>query len=83
MAGNRGFAPYEQMFEGSRDVTVDVYCLAASLYFAVTGQRPAEAIGRKLNNTPLISPQRHNHELSDRVCQAILKGMELEAEDRP
>jgi serine/threonine protein kinase len=48
-AGNRGFAPYEQMFQGSRDVTVDIYCLAASLYYAVTGQRPVEAIARKLN----------------------------------
>jgi serine/threonine protein kinase len=83
MAGNRGFAPYEQMFEGSRDVTVDIYCLAASLYFAVTGQRPAEAIGRKFNNTLLIAPQKHNRKLSDYVNQAILKGMALEAGDRP
>jgi serine/threonine protein kinase len=82
-AGNRGFAPYEQMFQGSRDVTVDIYCLAASLYFAVTGQRPAEAIARKLNNTLLIPPQRHNRRLSDHVNQAILNGMELESTDRP
>ena len=70
-------------FRGSRDVTVDIYCLAASLYYAVTGERPAEGIARKLNNTPLIAPQQHNREMSTYVNQAILKGMELEAQDRP
>jgi len=83
IAGNRGFAPYEQMFQGSREVTVDIYCLAASLYYAVTGQRPVEAIARKLNNAPLIAPQQHNRKLSAYVNQAILKGMALEAADRP
>jgi serine/threonine protein kinase len=83
LAGNRGFAPYEQMFQGSREVTVDIYCLAASLYYAVTGQRPVEAIARKLSNTPLIAPRQYNRGLSDHVNQAILKGMALEAADRP
>jgi len=82
-AGNRGFAPYEQIIQGSREVTVDIYCLAASLYYAVTGQRPMEAAARKLENKLLIEPQQHNRGLSDYVNQAILKGMALEAKDRP
>ena len=30
------FAPYEQRYKGSRDPRVDIYCLAASLYYGVS-----------------------------------------------
>ncbi|PMB22517.1 serine/threonine protein kinase [Fischerella thermalis] len=76
------FAPYEQM-GGSRLPSVDVYTLAASLYFAITGQRPATSLDRKLYQVPLIPPQQHIPSISDELNQAILKGMELEAQDRP
>ncbi|MBE9126443.1 MULTISPECIES: serine/threonine protein kinase [unclassified Coleofasciculus] len=33
--GNEGFAPYEQVHRGSREPNVDVYCLAATLYYAL------------------------------------------------
>nr|MBW4609883.1 serine/threonine protein kinase [Hassallia sp. WJT32-NPBG1] len=52
-AGNHGFAPYEQITRGSREPTVDVYCLAATLYYAVTGQPPTTSLARRLDNTPL------------------------------
>lgn len=83
IAGNEGFAPYEQMSRGSREPTVDVYCLAATLYYAVTGQRPTTSLARKLDNTFLIPPKQINPSISDKLNQAILKGMALEAKDRP
>ena len=82
-AGNQKFAPYEQLFGGSRKPTVDIYCLATTLYFAATGECPVSSIDRKLHNTALISPNRVNPRISDRLNQAILKGMALEAGDRP
>ena len=82
-AGNQGFAPYEQIGLGSREVMVDVYTLAASLYYAVTGQRPVGSFGRKLFNAELVPPQQHIPGLSDATNQAILLGMALEPEDRP
>jgi serine/threonine protein kinase len=82
-AGNRGFAPYEQISRGSRDPTVDVYCLAATLYFAVTGQRPVPSLDRKLHDAVLISPRQLNPTLSKHINLAILEGMALEAEERP
>jgi formylglycine-generating enzyme required for sulfatase activity len=82
-AGNQGFAPYEQIGLGSREVTVDVYTLAASLYYAVTGQRPVGSLGRKLFNAELVPPQQLISGLSDATNQAILSGMALEPEDRP
>ncbi|MEH1834656.1 MAG: serine/threonine-protein kinase [Nostoc sp.] len=82
-AGNKWFAPYEQISRGSREPTVDVYCLAATLYYAVTGQRPTTSLDRKLDNASLKSPKQTNPIISDRLNQAILKGMALEAKDRP
>jgi len=82
-AGNRGFAPYEQMLRGNRKVTVDVYTLAASLYYAVTGQRPMDSYTRKLDDAELIPPQQIIPGLSDATNQAILSGMALEAKNRP
>jgi serine/threonine-protein kinase len=83
VAGNQGFAPYEQMSRGSREPTVDVYCLAATLYFAVTGQRPVTSLDRRLHGAVLIAPKQVKRDLSDFLNQAILKGMALEPEARP
>ena len=81
--GNKGFAPYEQLHRGSREPNVDVYCLAATLYYALTGQCPTKGLDRKLYQEPLIPPQRIVSGISTQVNQAILKGMELEPKDRP
>ncbi|MTJ13074.1 serine/threonine protein kinase [Anabaena sp. UHCC 0187] len=79
---NIAFAPYEQM-GGNRQVTIDVYTLAASLYYAVTGKRPESSLDRKLYNKPLIYPNKFVVSISDELNLAILKGMNLEAEYRP
>ncbi|PLZ81175.1 serine/threonine protein kinase [Fischerella thermalis] len=79
---NPAFAPYEQMRSG-REPCVDIYSLAASLYYAVTGQLPSPSLDRKLYSIPLIPPQQHIPSISDDLNQAILKGMELEPQDRP
>ncbi|MFB2920394.1 serine/threonine protein kinase [Aerosakkonema funiforme] len=79
---NLAFAPWEQM-SGSREPTVDVYSLAASLYYAVTGQRPTACLERKLQNIALVSPKKLVASISDELNEAILKGMELEAQNRP
>ncbi|MEM1391787.1 MAG: serine/threonine-protein kinase [Cyanobacteria bacterium P01_H01_bin.150] len=80
--GNPGFAPCEQM-RGDRKPYVDVYSLAASLYYALTGKRPTESFNRKAYNEPLVPPQEHIYSISNELNQAILKGMELEPENRP
>jgi serine/threonine protein kinase len=80
--GNPGFAPHEQM-RGDRKPYVDVYSLAASLYYAIAAKRPTESFQRKAYNMPLVSPQEHISSISNELNQAILKGMELEPENRP
>ena len=79
---NLNFAPYEQFLEGSGKPTVDVYCLAASLYYAITGQLPTQALTRKLKNQALIPPNKIV-KISDKINNAILKGLGLEPEQRP
>lgn len=81
--GNHGFAPYEQITRGSREPTVDVYCLAATLYYAVTGQRPTTSLARKLDNAFLTPPEEIISSISGQLNYAIIKGMALEAKDRP
>jgi phosphate transport system substrate-binding protein len=80
--GHKGFAPYEQSND-ERKPTVDVYCLAATLYYVVTGQRPSTSFDRKVYNATLIPPKQIIPGISNWVNQAILKGMELEARARP
>jgi eukaryotic-like serine/threonine-protein kinase len=76
------FAPYEQR-DGTIDPKVDIYALAASLYYALTAQRPTPSFDRKYRNKSLDSPRRWNPSISRKVEAAILKGMELEAGNRP
>ncbi|BAZ28285.1 serine/threonine protein kinase [Cylindrospermum sp. NIES-4074] len=82
-AAHDRFAPYEQRYKGSRDPRVDIYCLAATLYYGVTGQNPTNSLARKLENDPLIPPQQIIPGISDGLNQAILNGMALEPQDRP
>ncbi|MFM6192674.1 GUN4 domain-containing protein [Planktothrix sp.] len=79
---NLNFAPYEQFLEGSGKPTVDVYCLAASLYYAITGKLPTQALTRKLKNQALIPPNKLVR-ISNKINDAILKGLGLEPEQRP
>ena len=77
---HRDFAPWEQQ-EGSGEPTVDIYALAASLYYAVTGQTPTPSIKRQFQNEAL--PPAKNFGVKDWVSLAIEKGMASEAEKRP
>ena len=80
--GNQAFAPYE-LRKGKRYPTVDICCLAASLYYAVTGQCPTKSFERKYDGIELKAPKQLVPSISDGLNQAILQGMALEAQARP
>ena len=80
--GNLAFAPYEQLMEGIREKTCDIYTLGASLYYAVTQQEPTLSNARKLRNKPLIAPKEYAS-MSSQVNDAILWAMAIEPEERP
>jgi serine/threonine protein kinase len=77
------FAPIEQYrSKDKRGAYTDVYALAATFYFLLTGVEPLPAQFRWQGVT-MIPPKRHNPEISDRLNRAIIQGMTLEAEKRP
>ncbi|MGH8002740.1 MAG: serine/threonine protein kinase [Brasilonema sp.] len=78
---NTYFTPYEQRY-GNFDPKVDIYALAACLYYALTAELPTPSVDR-MRNEPLIPPRKHNPSISPKVEKAILRGMEREAKKRP
>ena len=78
---HRDFAPWEQQMEGSGKPTVDIYALAASLYYAVTGQTPTPSVKRQFQNAAL--PPAKDFGVNDWVSLAIEKGMASEPQKRP
>ncbi len=78
-----GFSPIEQYYENQdQGPYTDVYALAATLYYLLVGERPLLAWARLQSDTLKPANQR-NSQVTDRVNQAIIKGMEIDATKRP
>ncbi len=77
-----GFAPYEQyMRHGRQGPFTDVYAMAATYYFAVTGRVTPDAVERN-NADSLIPPRTVGAKLPEHTEAALLKALSLKAEDR-
>ena len=77
------YAPPEQYNpRAKRGPFMDVYSLAATLYKLLTGKEPEASVSRAVG-CPLAEPKEINSNISDRVNKAILKGLELQSENRP
>lgn len=78
------FAPMElNSSKRPRGAYTDVYSLAATLYFLLTGKLAATALERMDNNALLTPPKNINPQISEQVNNAIIQGMRLEPEARP
>jgi len=74
------YKPIEQYQRKSkRDRTEDLYGLASTLYFSLSGKEPPSAIDRMMNQESLL-PLQNN---SEAVITGVLKGMALLHQDRP
>jgi serine/threonine protein kinase len=76
-----GFAPIEQYFGRHQGPHTDIYALAATLYFACTGEVPAPAPSR-LERDELVPPRRLGVEIPARAEAALLRALAVEAERR-
>ena len=78
-----GYAPLEQYVPEARfGPYSDVYALAATLYQLITGQMPPSALSRA-SGVELQPPHRINPDLSPRVSEAVMWGLEMRVDRRP
>ena len=85
--GHQTFAPFEQLHPSAKtnrsDPRIDIYTLAATLYFAITGHPPESPEAIHFNNLKLTDPKIHKPEITAGTNRAIVSGMAFHPEDRP
>lgn len=78
-----GFAPPEQYHgKGKQGPWTDIYAVAATMYYMITGSVPAEATER-LYEDQLPTVKDMKPEISQSVSDALHRAMAIRAEDRP
>ena len=77
-----GFAPIEQYSRrGKQGPFTDVYAMAATYYYAITGKLPPDAIDR-IKDDPLQLPHSLGIKIKKSQENALKKGLAVNAEDR-
>lgn len=83
-----GYSPVEQYFkEGEQGPYSDVYSLAATIYYALTGERPSGALERQSTvlggkPDPLVPPRQNGASIQDYQERALMNALELASEKR-
>jgi eukaryotic-like serine/threonine-protein kinase len=77
-----GYSPPEQYGTARTDHRTDIYSLGATLYVALTGVIPEDALERVMGQSKLSPIRKHNKEVPRRMAAAIEKAMALRPEDR-
>lgn len=86
---SKGYAPLEQYTpNGHQGCWTDVYGLCATMYFALTGQQPADALDRYASNKeksrdPLVPIQKLCPKLKSQWADALMAGLAMESGERP
>lgn len=77
-----GFAPKEQYTRhGRQGAYTDIYSLAATFYFAITGRRPPDSIDR-LDEDDLIPPSSLGVDITDYQEKALYMALEVQPQNR-
>ena len=78
-----GYTPVEMYSPHAvHSARTDVYALSATLYFAVTGRRPAVSVERAVGGGPLPLPSALGFALPPAYEAALMTGLAVRAEDR-
>ncbi|GAB4539914.1 MAG: hypothetical protein Fur002_05810 [Anaerolineales bacterium] len=77
-----GYSPPEQYGTARTDARTDIYSLGATLYAAVSGVIPEDALARAMENAQLTSLRTRNPKISRRFAAAVEKAMSVDPSDR-
>jgi Tol biopolymer transport system component len=77
-----GFSPPEQYGTGPTDARTDVYSLAATLYAALCGAIPEDALERAMRRETLTPLRKWNSKVSSGVARALERALEVSPDER-
>ena len=77
-----GYSPPEQYGTARTDQRTDIYSLGATLYVALTGVLPEDALARAMDQTKLTPIRKCNPGVSRRLAAVVEKCMEIRPENR-
>ncbi len=77
-----GYSPPEQYGTARTDHRSDIFSLGATLYAALTGVIPEDALSRAMGQGDLTPIRKHNPRVSKRLASAIEKSLEVMPDDR-
>jgi serine/threonine protein kinase len=79
-----GYAPLEQFSSsGMQGPSTDIYGLSATLYKALTGSRPQDALDRVLNDKLIPLSEKLSGNFDIALLEGIDSGLSIRPEDRP
>lgn len=78
----KGFAPIEQYTRRGSGAYTDVYALAATIYYCITGVVPPDSAERQYDEQMLKSPSSLGAELSGAQEHALKKALEVQPKKR-
>lgn len=81
VALKQGYAPIEQYQRKGQGPWTDVYALAATIYFCLTGRVPPQSLDRLLSDE-LATPRKLGVDITPGQQRALLKGMAVNPEKR-
>ena len=77
-----GFSPPEQYGASRTDHRSDIYSLGATLYAALTGVIPEDALARTMEQTELTPVRKRNPKVTRAVAEVVEKALSTHPQDR-
>lgn len=77
-----GYSPPEQYGTARTDHRSDIYSLGATLYAALTGAIPEDALSRVMDQTKLTPVRQLNPQVSKKLASVMEKALEVRPDDR-
>ena len=78
----KGFAPVEQYMRKGSNASTDVYALAATIYYCITGIVPPDSAERQYGEAQLTAPSLLGADLLPQQEQALEKALEIQPKAR-